>query len=99
MAKRPKNNLTAILQQSEGELHALESTKPDPKPDPVVVSNNVESKRPACREGKKVVMCHVDEDVNTLLEYLKIERKASKQELLCEAINLLLVKYDKPPIA
>ena len=95
MAKRPKNNLTAILQQSESELHAPESTKPDP----VVVSNNVESKRPACREGKKVVMCHVDEDVNTLLEYLKIERKATKQELLCEAINLLLVKYDKPPIA
>ena len=95
MAKRPKNNLTAILQQSESELHAPESTKLDP----VVVSNNVESKRPACREGKKVVMCHVDEDVNTLLEYLKIERKATKQELLCEAINLLLVKYDKPPIA
>ena len=94
MAKRPKNNLTAILQQSEGELHAPEPTKPDP-----VVANNVQSKRPACREGKKVVMCHVDEDVNTLLEYLKIERKATKQELLCEAINLLLVKYDKPPIA
>ena len=98
MGKRPKNNLTEILQQSEGGLHAPESTKPDPKPDPVV-ANNIGSKRPACREGKKAVMCHVDEDVNTQLEYLKIERKATKQELFCEAINLLFVKYDKPPIA
>ena len=94
MAKRPENNLTAILKQSEGGFHAPESTKPD-----LVLTNNIESKRPACREGKKVVMCHVDEDVHTQLEYLKIERKATKQELLCESINLLFVKYDKPPIA
>jgi len=92
VGKQPKNNLTDILKQSEGELH----TPALPESDPVV---EVESKRPACREGKKVVMCHVDEDVHTQLEYLKIETKSTKQDLVSEALNLLFTKYDKPPIA
>ena len=87
--QQPDNSLTAILKQSEGELH-----QPDP-----VVKNESHSKRPACREGKKVAMCHIDEDAHTQLEYLRIETKKTKQELLCDAINLLFVKHDKPPIA
>lgn len=92
MGKQPKNNLTEVLKQSEGGLHAPET----PNHDPVV---ETKSKRPACREGKKVVMCHVDEDVHTQLEYLKIETKSTKQDLVSEALNLLFAKYDKPPIA
>lgn len=87
--QRPNNSLTAILQQSEGELH-----KPEP-----VAKNQSESKRPACRAGKKVAMCHIHEDVHIQLEYLRIETRKTKQELLCDALNLLFVKHDKPPIA
>ena len=88
--QQPTNNLSSVLQQSEGELHKQEPTKP------VSESNG---KRPACREGTKVIMGHFSEEVHTQLQYLRIETKKSGQELLGDALNLLFVKHDKPPIA
>ena len=87
--QQPDNNLTAILKQSEGDLH-------DPKPE---AKNQNQSKRPACREGRKVIMGHFPEEVHTQLQYLRIETKKTGQELLADALNMLFVKHDKPPIA
>lgn len=94
MAKQPKNNLTEILKQSEGDLHTPEATEPEP-----VVKNENPNKRPACREGTKVIMGHFPEEVHTQMQYLRIETKKSGQDLLADALNLLFAKHDKPPIA
>lgn len=93
--QQPKNSLTQILKEKEGALHVPEPTAPEP----VESTSETRRKRPACREGKKVAMCHIDEEASTQLDYLCIETKKTKQALFCEGINLLFVKYDKPPIA
>ena len=98
MRKQPKNSLSEVLQQSEGALHAPPETSA-PEPKPPVVENGSPRKTPATRRDTKVVMGHFPKEVHTQLQYLRIETEQNMQELVAEALNLLFVKHDKPPIA
>ena len=98
MRKQPKNSLSEVLQQSEGELHTPLET-PEPEPKPTVVENGSPRKTPSTSQGTKVIMGHFPEEVHTQVQYLRIETKQNVQELVAEALNLLFTKYDKPPIA
>ena len=98
MNKQPNNNLSEGLKQSEGALHTPPET-PEPDPKTPVVENGSRRKTPATRQNTKVVMGHFPKDVHTQLQYLRIETDQNMQELVAEALNLLFVKYEKPPIA
>jgi hypothetical protein len=65
---------------------------------------NVKAKKkadpPGGREGKKVLAAWFTPAVQIQLKQLGLEQgQKSVQDLLAEAINLLFVKYKKPPIA
>ena len=96
MNKQPKNSLSEVLKQSEGELHTPLET---PEPEPTVAENGSPRKTPSTRQGTKVIMGHFPEEVHTQVQYLRIETKQNVQALVAEALNLLFTKYDKPPIA
>jgi len=51
------------------------------------------------RVGKKTVAAHFDPAVSKQLKLIGLERDASTQALLREALNDLFVKYGKGPIA
>jgi hypothetical protein len=55
--------------------------------------------RTPSRIGKKTVAAHFDPAVSKQLRQLGLDRDASTQALLREAINDLFTKYGKPPIA
>ena len=96
MNKQPKNSLSEVLKQSEGELHTPLET---PEPEPTASENGSPRKTPSTRQGTKVIMGHFPEEVHTQVQYLRIETKQNVQALVAEALNLLFTKYDKPPIA
>ena len=98
MKKQPNNSLSEVLKQSEGDLHAPPEP-PESEPTPPVVENGTSRKTPSTRQNTKVVMGHFSKEVHTQLQYLRIETDQNMQELVAEALNLLFVKYEKPPIA
>ncbi len=51
------------------------------------------------RKGKKVIAGHFDAAVSKQLRQLALERDASVQALLGEALNDLFEKYGKPRLA
>ena len=54
---------------------------------------------PASRAGKKTIAAHFEPIVSRQLKLIGLERDASMQALLREALNDLFVKYGKRPIA
>lgn len=54
---------------------------------------------PASRTGKKVVSGYFDPAVSRLLRAIALEEDTSLQALLGEAINDLLAKRGRPPVA
>lgn len=54
---------------------------------------------PKSRQGKKALLTHHDPAVLSQLKGLALERDTTQQKLIAEAVNLLFVKYGKPPIA
>jgi len=57
------------------------------------------SATPPSRRGKKAVVCYVDPAVSRELKVLGAEGQRSVQALLVEAVNDLLEKYGKLPLA
>lgn len=57
------------------------------------------STRPPSRQGKKNISVWVDPDVIKQLKQIAIAEDKTSQELVCEAINGLFVKYHKAQIA
>ena len=57
------------------------------------------SATPPSRRGKKAVVCYVDPTVSKELKVLGAEAERPVQALLVEAINDLLEKYGKLPLA
>ena len=100
MGKQPKNSLSEALKQSEGALHATpETPEPEPEPKPTPSENGKPRKTPLTRQDTKVIMGHFPKKVYKQLQYLRIETDKDIQKLLADALNLLFVKHDKPPIA
>lgn len=58
-----------------------------------------EASKPPSRRGKKAVVCYVDPAVSQELKVLGAVEGRSNQALLVEAINDLLAKYGKLPLA
>lgn len=54
---------------------------------------------PASRRGLKVISGHFDPIVSRQFRQIALERDATVQGLLAEAINDLFVKYHRNPIA
>lgn len=54
---------------------------------------------PPSRQGKKAITGHFDPAVSRLLRTVALEEETSVQELLREAINDLLAKRGRPPVA
>lgn len=54
---------------------------------------------PKSRVGKKALLTHHDPAVLVQLKQLALEYDTSQQKLLSEALNLLFIKYGKPPVA
>lgn len=51
------------------------------------------------RRGKKALVCYVDPMVSREVKVLAATQGRSNQALLVEAINDLLAKHGKPPVA
>lgn len=58
-----------------------------------------EATKAPSRRGKKAVVCYVDPVVSQELKVLAAVRGSSNQALLVEAINDLLAKHGKLPVA
>ena len=90
----PKTDLKEALQQSGGKL---------PSPEPEVKQNG--SQPPAGRQqspsrvGKKPVTVYYGKEAHLQLKILAAEQETTIQKLHEDALNDLLVKYGKPPIA
>jgi hypothetical protein len=54
---------------------------------------------PKSRQGKKALLTHHDPAVLMQLKQLAMERDTTQQKLIAEGLNLLFVKYGKPPLA
>lgn len=54
---------------------------------------------PKSRQGKKALLTHFDPAVLHQLKQLALEQDTTQQKLMSEAMNLLFVKYGKPPLA
>jgi hypothetical protein len=51
------------------------------------------------RRGKLAILTWQEPAVRKQLQLLAIEQEATQQALFAEALNLLFLKYGKPPIA
>lgn len=58
-----------------------------------------ESIKPTSREGKKTTIAYIDPAGARELKLLAVDTGRSQQDLLVEAINDLLVKHGKRPLA
>jgi hypothetical protein len=97
MAKKP--DMKAILRIAQG--GASEDAAPDQrtiaahsKADPTEVPGVAPS-----RAGLVQICGYFEEPVRSQLKVLALERGASTQSLMTEALNALFVKYGKAPIA
>lgn len=73
-------------------------TEPNPAP-PAVAPAGERRSSPPSRQGKKAVTGHFDPAVSRLLRAIALEEDTSVQALLGEAINDLLAKRGRPPVA
>ena len=91
MAKRP--TLSAAMKWAN-------RTEPEPPASPPA-DDEARAVRgmPPSRQGKKAVTGHFDPAVSRLLRTIALEEDTSVQELLREAINDLLAKRGRPPVA
>ena len=68
------------------------STAPPPAPEPKIGKST-------SRSGKKTVITYIDPAGARELKILAADTERSQQDLLTEAINDLLVKHGKKPLA
>jgi hypothetical protein len=68
-------------------------------PVPHEASTAVPPSIPPSRQGKKTIAGHFDPAVSRQLREIALAEDSSMQELLREAINDLLIKRGRPPIA
>jgi hypothetical protein len=54
---------------------------------------------PKSRQGRRGLLTYHDSATIKQLQALALEEDMSQQKLVVEALNLLFVKYGKPPIA
>jgi hypothetical protein len=54
---------------------------------------------PKSRQGRRGLLSYHDPATIKQVQELALERDTTQQKLITEALNLLFVKYGKPPIA
>ena len=89
MANKKPNKLAAAFHQS---------TAQEPITTPAQVPNQAPAKTPS-RAGKKTAIVYIDPAGARELKLLALDTSRSQQDLLVEAINDLLIKHGKKPLA
>jgi hypothetical protein len=74
------------------------STNQEPITIPATEQKKETSKTPS-REGKKTAIVYIDPAGARELKLLSLDTSRSQQDLLVEAINDLLIKHGKKPLA
>jgi hypothetical protein len=87
MQKKP--SLAAALHKASGKE----------SPEPVAASITPEPDTQTSRQGKRLIGGHFDPAVAKELKKLALDKDATVQALLAEAINDLFTKYGKKPLA
>lgn len=80
-----KNQLTEALEKSQ-------QTEETP-------AAKTSGKQPPSRTGKKQISGYFPVEVHTQLKMLSVKKNTSIETLLGNAINLLFIEEDEPPIA
>ncbi len=70
------------------------TANPEPAPE-----QKTESYKATSREGKKTAIVYIDQAGARELKLLSVDTGRSQQDLLVEAINDLLIKHGKKPLA
>lgn len=87
---QPQKDLKEILQRSNGQM-------PTEEPE-AVETTPAASKRCPSRQGKTPVSTYLSKKDHYQLKLLSLETGKSMHDLSIEAYNLLMQRYDKPPI-
>lgn len=64
-----------------------------------VAQPKMESSKSTSREGKKTTIAYIDPAGSRELKMLAVDTGRSQQDLLVEAINDLLIKHGRKPLA
>lgn len=94
MSRKP--NLNQALHQASGKDIAPEVVTREEK---VVVQHSSSDYVPPVRRNKKAISGYFDPAVSRQLKFIAVDRDTTIQALLTEALNDLLEKYGKQPIA
>jgi hypothetical protein len=87
MATKKPNKLAEAFSKT-----VTTETRPAPQQKP-------EGSQPTSREGKKTTIAYIDPAGARELKLLAVDTGRSQQDLLVEAINDLLTKHGKKPLA
>ena len=87
---QPQKDLKEILQRSNGQM-------PTEEPEAIETTPK-ESKRCPSRQGKTPVSTYLSKKDHYQLKLLSLETGKPMHELSIQAYNLLMQRYDKPPI-
>ena len=87
---QPQKDLKEILQRSNGQM-------PTEEPE-AVETTPAASKRCPSRQGKTPVSTYLSKKDHYQLKLLSLETGKPMHDLSIEAYNLLMQRYDKPPI-
>jgi hypothetical protein len=107
MAARKKMDLATALHSASGKAQPASAAPPEePKLAPKPIANKPSATMQAVssivapsRKGKKAITGFFDPAVSRELKQIGLNQDVTVQALLTEAINDLLVKYGRSPIA
>lgn len=91
--KKPKQPERKSIAAALTGIMGREARQPAPSAEAVA------SYVPRSRVGKKALLTHHDPAVLLQLKSLALEQDTTQQRLISEALNMLFVKYGKPPIS
>jgi hypothetical protein len=89
-----KSNLAEAFQKIIAEKPG--EVKPDKTNE---LSKVIVSYIPPSRRGKLAISGSYDPEVKQQLKRIALDKDTTIQQLLCEALNGIFIKYGKPPIA
>ena len=97
MSKRA--NLAAALHDAGAKPPSAPMVEPEALPLPAVATPVASSTKAPSREGMRVISLHAKPEAHKQLRLLCLERDATVQDLMTEALNDLFQKYSKSIIA
>ena len=88
-----KTSLNAALHEASNKKPTMGSVAND------VPTESQTAELPPSRRGKKIIAGYFDPAVTRQLKQLALDKDATVQSLLTEALNDLFTKYNKPTLA